>query len=186
MCRSVVNGFFAATAAVAAGGRWAEDGVTVWRGRTRKNNYDQPNGHINMDTGRGRPGLQTTLWFWPQLLFFGQYCEDKIYYLRCVLVWSCKVLEVLLELQTMANKSLLFIFEYFWWAENSSPLVWIPGSGRWLLELVAGSHAGADIRGKSAHLCPSGMWPPRPPQYLHFNIAAATKSEYREFGIIFI
>ena len=28
MCRSVVNGFFAATAA-AAGGRWAEDGVTV-------------------------------------------------------------------------------------------------------------------------------------------------------------
>ena len=57
---------------------------------------------------------------------------------------------------------------------------------RWLLELVAGSHAGADIRGKSAHLCPSGMWPPRPPQYLHFNIAAATKSEYREFGIIFI
>ena len=53
MCRSVVNGFFAATAA-AAGGRWAKDGVTE---RTRKNNYDQPNGHINMDTGRGRPGL---------------------------------------------------------------------------------------------------------------------------------
>ena len=51
--------------------RRAGDGARmVWRGRTRKNNYDQPNGHINMDTGRGRPGLDDTLILTPAFIFW--------------------------------------------------------------------------------------------------------------------